>query len=97
MKKYIYEHEKFRYQRWYKFKYSRRKDSPLYEQTINILSNEELGLTLSQNDIQIVEYMKKLWAKLKIEFSDRQNEIKHKLIYLCSNFVNSWETVKKIK
>lgn len=65
MKTYIYEHEKFRYERWYKYKYSRRRDHSLYEQTSSIPSREDLNLTLSGIDMQIVEYVKKLWPTLQ--------------------------------
>ena len=52
---------------------------------------------MSTIDIQIVEYVKKLWPSLQNNQEYGSVEIKNNLIRLCANFIGSRETLNKLK
>jgi len=58
-------HDTFRWQTWYKYKYSRRKDHPQISNIKTIKSEEEIKTSKAQVDAQLYDYVKKFISRLQ--------------------------------
>lgn len=58
-------HEEFRYNRWYKLKYSRSKSHLWASYSKGISSAEEIKSSKALLDMQLIDYLKQLLKQLK--------------------------------
>ena len=92
-------HEQFRYERWYKLKYSRGSDHPWYGYSEGVMSEDMVKTARMEVDMKLNEYVKQYLNRLGESETPSSNRraIIRELLFFAERECNFEETKQSIR